>query len=49
MTNLIDRVMVTIGFSKSDVRSTPHRNLLYAAIAGMAILACLGIALNLGI
>jgi len=48
MTSKIDRFMVNLGFSKSEVRKVRHRRLLYVGIGVMAALAALGLALNLG-
>jgi len=46
MTRIIDRFMVNLGFSKSDIRKTRYRNLLYVGIGIMGILAACGLALN---
>lgn len=49
MTSKIDRFMVNLGFSKSDIRKARYRNMLYVGIILMGALAALGLALNLGI
>ena len=49
MTSKIDRFMVNLGFSQTDVRKVRHRNTLYVGIVLMGTLAALGLALNLGV
>lgn len=49
MTQKIDRLMVNLGFSKSEVRKARYRRFLYLAIIAMSAIALCGIALNIGL
>jgi len=49
MTSKIDKMMMNLGFSKSDVRKVRHRNILYLGIGIMTLLVLIGLALNLGL
>ena len=41
--------MVNLGFSKAEIRKVKYRNILYVGIGVMAVLAAVGLALNLGV
>jgi len=49
MTDRIDRFMIRLGFTETDVRNTRFRPVFYAAIGVMGMIAAAGIALNIGI
>lgn len=49
MTSKIDRFMVNLGFSKSEIRKVKYRRILYLGITFMAVLAAVGLGLNLGV